>query len=139
MEKVPGHPPRPRGRIEKAALSKSDFQKAAQALEKLQKQLADSQLYAAKKENLSKQFQQLKQKIDEMAKQNKDAQADLQKRADQMAKQNMDAQADPQKQPGDADAAKQARRSRSRNSSSSARRWKPCRTWPTSSGSVPSR
>ena len=66
------------------ALSKSDFQKASQALEKLQKELADSQLDSAKKEELARQFEQLKQKIDQMARQAKDAQADLQKRADQM-------------------------------------------------------
>jgi uncharacterized coiled-coil DUF342 family protein len=66
------------------ALSKGDFQKAAQALEKLQKKLTDSQLDPAKKEELAKQLEQLKQKLDEMAQQAKDAQADLQKRADQM-------------------------------------------------------
>jgi DNA repair exonuclease SbcCD ATPase subunit len=66
------------------ALSKSDFQKAAQALEKLQKKLANSQIDSAKKEALAKQLQQFKQKIDEMAQQAKEAQADLRKRADQV-------------------------------------------------------
>ena len=83
MEKVEDVTRGPADELAKA-LSKSDFQKAAQALEKLQKKLADSQLDPAKKEELAKQLQQLKQKIDQMAKQAKDAQADLQKRADQM-------------------------------------------------------
>jgi hypothetical protein len=83
MEKVQDVEHGPADELAKA-LSKSDFEKAAQALEKLQKQLADSQLDAAKKEELARQFQQLKQKIDEMAQQAKDAQADLQKRADQL-------------------------------------------------------
>ena len=83
MEKVQDVQRGPADELAKA-LSKSDFQKAAQALEKLQKQLADSQLDSAKKEELAKQLQQLKQKIDQMAQQAKDAQADLQKRADQM-------------------------------------------------------
>ncbi len=67
----------------KKALSKGDFEKAAQALEKLQKKLADGQLDPAKKEELAKQMQQLKQKIDQMAQQAKDAQKDLQQRAAQ--------------------------------------------------------
>ena len=83
MEKVQDVARGPADELAKA-LSKSDFQKAAQALEKLQKQLADSQLDPAKKEELAKQLEQLKQKIDQMAQQAKDAQADLQKRADQM-------------------------------------------------------
>ncbi len=83
MEKVQDIAHGPADELAKA-LSKSDFQKASQALEKLQKKLGDSQLDSAKKEELAKQLEQLKQKIDEMAKQAKDAQADLQKRADQM-------------------------------------------------------
>jgi hypothetical protein len=66
------------------ALSKGDFQKAARALEKLQEQLADSRLDPARKEELTKQLEQLKQKIDQMAQQAKADQADLQKRAEQM-------------------------------------------------------
>ena len=66
------------------ALSKSDFQKAAQALEKLQKKLANDELDSTKKEELTQQLQQLKQKIDQITQQAKDAQADLQKRAEQM-------------------------------------------------------
>jgi hypothetical protein len=46
--------------------------------------LAKSQLDSAKKDELAKQLQQLKQKIDQMAQQAKDAQSDLQNRADQM-------------------------------------------------------
>ena len=66
------------------ALSRGDFQKAAQALEDLQKRLSNSRLDAAGKTELAKQFEQLKQKIDQMAQQAKDAQADLQQRANQM-------------------------------------------------------
>ena len=81
MEKVQDVAHGPADELAKT-LSKSDFQKAAQALDKLQKKLADSQLDAAMKEELTKQLRQLKQKIDQMAQQAKDAQADLQKRAD---------------------------------------------------------
>ena len=83
MEKVQDVTRGPADELAKA-LSKSDFQKAAQALEKLQKELAGSRLDAAKKEELAKQLQQLKEKIDQMAQQAKADQADLQKRADQM-------------------------------------------------------
>ena len=83
MEKVQDIPMGPADDLAKA-LSKSDFQKAAQALEKLQKQIAESKLDAAKKQQLAQQLEQLKQKIDQMAKQAKDAQADLQQRANQM-------------------------------------------------------
>ncbi|MGO9113749.1 MAG: hypothetical protein ACLP9L_31345 [Thermoguttaceae bacterium] len=83
MEKIQDVAHGPADELAKA-LSKSDFQKASQALDKVQKKLADSQLDPAKKEELAKQLQQLKQKIDQMAQQAKDSQADLQKRADQM-------------------------------------------------------
>ncbi len=83
MEKVEDVARGPADELAKA-LSKSDFQKAAQALEKLQKKLANSQLDATKKEELAKQLEELKKKIDQMAQQAKDTQADLQKRADQM-------------------------------------------------------
>jgi len=83
MEKVEDVTRGPADELAKA-LSKSDFQKASQALDKLQKKLANSQLDSAKKEELAKQLEQLKQKIDQMAQQAKDAQADLQKRTDQM-------------------------------------------------------
>jgi hypothetical protein len=66
------------------ALSKNDFQKASQALDKLQKQLADSRLDPTKKEDLAKQLQQLKQKLDQVAQQAKEAEADLKNRIDQM-------------------------------------------------------
>jgi chemotaxis protein histidine kinase CheA len=83
LEKVQQVPRGPAEELAKA-LSKDDFEKAAQALDKLQKQLADSKLDSAKKEELAKQMEQLKQTIDEMAKQAKEDQADLQKRADQL-------------------------------------------------------
>ena len=83
MEKVQDVTRGPADELAKA-LSKSDFQKAAQALEKLQKELAQSRLDSAKKEELAKQLEQLKQKIDQLAQQAKADQADLQKRADQM-------------------------------------------------------
>ena len=65
------------------SLSKGDFQKAARALEKLQKKLADSQIAPTEKKKLGQQLEQLKNKIDELNKQAKEAQADLRKRADQ--------------------------------------------------------
>ncbi len=83
MEKVQDIARGPADELAKA-LSKSDFQKAAQALEKLQKKLANGELDSTKKEELTQQLQQLKQKIDQIAQQAKDAQADLQKRAEQM-------------------------------------------------------
>ena len=110
MEKVQDVARGPADELAKA-LSKSDFQKAAQALEKLQKQLANSQLDSARKEELAKQFQQLKQKIDEMAQQAKDAQADLQNRANQMNRRAM------RLPPASS-------KTKSRSSSSRPRRWK---------------
>jgi hypothetical protein len=83
MEKVQDVQHGPADELAKA-LSKGDFQKASQALEKLQKELANSKLDSAKKEELAKQLEQLKQKIDQMAQQAKAEQADLQKRANQM-------------------------------------------------------
>jgi hypothetical protein len=80
MEKVQDIPRGPADELKKA-LAKDDFQKAAQALEKLQKELANSKLDAAKKEELAKQLEQLKQKIDQMAQQAKEGQRDLQDQA----------------------------------------------------------
>ena len=125
MEKVQDVARGPADELAKA-LSKSDFQKAAQALEKLQKELADSKLDSAKKEELAKQLEQLKQKIDQMAQQAKDAQADLQKLPIKCSRPAT------RRPPASS-------KTRSRNSSSRARRWKPCRNWPASSGSVPNR
>jgi hypothetical protein len=68
----------------KKAMSRGDFEKAAQALEKLQKQLANNQLDAAKKEDLAKQLDQLKQKLDQMAKQAEEVKTDLENRAKQI-------------------------------------------------------
>jgi hypothetical protein len=83
MEQIQGIDRGPADKLAKS-LAKGDFQKAAQELEKLQKQLAGSNLDPAKKQELAKQFEQLKQKLDQLAQQAKDAQADLQNRADQM-------------------------------------------------------
>ncbi len=80
MEKVQDIPRGPADELKKA-LAKDDFQKAAQALEKLQKELANSKLDAAKKEELAKQLEQLKQKIEQMAQQAKEGQRDLQDQA----------------------------------------------------------
>ena len=83
MEKVQDIMRGPADELAKA-LSKSDFQKAAQALEKLRKKLANAELDSTKKEDLAQQLQQIEQKVDQIAQQAKDAQADLRKRAEQM-------------------------------------------------------
>ena len=83
MEQIGGIDKGPAEMLAKA-LAKGDFQKAANELEQLKKQLDDKKLDPAKKDELAKQMEQLKQKIQQMAQQAKDAQADLQKRADQL-------------------------------------------------------
>ena len=83
MEQIQGIDKGPADKLAKA-LAKGDFQKAVRELEQLQKQLEDKKLDPAKKDELAKQMDQLKQKIQQMAQQAKDAQADLQKRADQL-------------------------------------------------------
>jgi uncharacterized coiled-coil DUF342 family protein len=83
MEQVQGVDQGPADKLAKA-LSKGDFEKAANELEKLQKQIADNKLDPAKKNDLAKQMEQLKQKIEQLAKQSKEAQAEMQKQADQM-------------------------------------------------------
>jgi hypothetical protein len=83
MEKVEDKQHGPADDLTKA-LSQGDFQKAAKALENLKEKLAGSQLDATKKEELARQMEQLKQQIDHMAQDAKNAQADLQKRAESM-------------------------------------------------------
>jgi hypothetical protein len=83
MEQIQGIEKGPADKLAKA-LAKGDFQKAANELEQLKKLLDDKTLDPAKKDELAKQMDQLKQKIEQMAQQAKDAQADLQKRADQL-------------------------------------------------------
>ncbi len=83
MEQIQGVDQGPADKLAKA-LAKGDFEKAANELQQLQKQLADNKLDPAKKNDLAKQMEQLKQKIEQLAKQQKEAQADLQKQAEQM-------------------------------------------------------
>ena len=83
MEQIQGVDQGPADKLAKA-LAKGDFEKAANELEQLQKQLADNKLDPAKKNDLAKQMEQLKQKIEQLAKQQKEAQADMQKQAEQM-------------------------------------------------------
>jgi hypothetical protein len=83
MEQIQGVDNGPADKLAKA-LAKGDFEKAARELQQLQKQLADNKLDPAKKNDLAKQLEQLQQKIGELAKQAKEAQADLQKRAEQL-------------------------------------------------------
>jgi hypothetical protein len=83
MEQIQGVDQGPADKLAKA-LAKGDFDKAANALQQLQKQLADNKLDPGKKNDLAKQMEQLKQKIEQLAKQQKEAQADLRKQADQM-------------------------------------------------------
>jgi hypothetical protein len=83
MEQIQGVDQGPGDKLAKA-LAKGDFEKAANELEKLQKDLANNKLDPAKKKDLAKQMGQLKQKIEQLAKQSKEAQAEMQKQADQM-------------------------------------------------------
>ena len=83
MEQIQGVDQGPADKLAKA-LAKGDFEKAANELEQLKKQLADNKLEPAKKQDLAKQMEQLKQKIEQLAKQSKEAQADMQKQAEQM-------------------------------------------------------
>ena len=101
------------------ALSKGDFEKAAQALEKLQKQLSESKLDSTKKEDLTKQWSNSSRRSSRWPSTAKDAQADLQKRADQMNRRATPPLPASWKTP-------------SRSSNSRARKCKPCRTSPTS-------
>ena len=93
MEKIQGIDQGPADKLAKA-LAKGDFDKAARELEKLQKQLADNKLDQAKKDELAKQIEQLKQKINDLAKQAKDAQTDLRQRANQLKQAGDNAAAD---------------------------------------------
>jgi hypothetical protein len=86
MEQIQGIDQGPGDKLAKA-LAKGDFDKAAKALEQLQKQLGDNKLDPGKKNELAKQMEQLKQKIEQLAKQQKEAQAEMQKQANQMKQQ----------------------------------------------------
>ena len=66
------------------ALSRGDFKKAAEELQKLKKQLADKQLDAGKKEELAKQLHQVEKKLKQMADAAQAAQGNLQKQIDQL-------------------------------------------------------
>ena len=68
------------------ALSRGDFQKAAKELQNLKDQLAASKLDSRQKEQLAKQLDEMQQKLDQVAKARKEAQADLQQRAGQSSK-----------------------------------------------------
>jgi hypothetical protein len=83
MEQIQGIDKGPADKLAKA-LAKGDFEKAADELDQLKKQLSDKKLDPTKKDELAKQMEQLKQKIEQMAQQAKDALADMQKQADQM-------------------------------------------------------
>jgi hypothetical protein len=65
------------------AMSKGDFQQAAEQLKKIQDQLAGGKLDEKQKEQLAKQIDQMQEKLNKMAEARKDAQKDLQKRLDQ--------------------------------------------------------
>jgi hypothetical protein len=75
-----------RGPAEKfaQALSKGDFKKAADELDKLKQDLNKGNLDQAQKEELAKQLEAMQQKIDQMAKAADAAKKDLQNRADQL-------------------------------------------------------
>jgi len=66
------------------AIGRGDFKEAADEIEKLRKQLAESKLSDEQKEALAKQLDQMKQQLERLAEARREAQEDLQKRCEQL-------------------------------------------------------
>jgi hypothetical protein len=76
------------------ALSKGDFDKAMEELKNIQKDLENSKLGDKEKEQLAKQLEQMKEKLDKLGEAHKAAQAEMQKKADEMRKAGQNAEAE---------------------------------------------
>ncbi len=105
------------------ALSRGDFQKAADELKKLQAELADNKLGEKQKAELAKQLDQMKEKLDKLADAHRAAERDMKQRAKQLRK--------PARRPR-----LTSLKSNSKSSSSRPRRCNNCRIWPRNSGSA---